>query len=79
MGASWRGGLSGVSLKEGEMAKSVHTAKEHAEKMCALACCPHDLPLKKIKSLVKEAKYICKACARVAADKKNLCQPELIA
>ena len=61
------------------MAKSVHTPQEHAEKMCALSCCPCDLPLTKIKALVKNAKYICKSCARVAADKKNLCEPEPIA
>jgi hypothetical protein len=61
------------------MAKVVHTAAEHQEKMCALACCPHDLPLKKIEALAKGAKYICKSCARVAADKQNLCQPKAIA
>lgn len=62
--------------EEAEMAPAVHTPQEHAEKMCALACCPHDLPLAKIKALAKNAKYICKSCGRVAADQKNLCQPE---
>jgi len=28
------------------------------------------------KELVKNGKYICKACGRVAADGKNLCAPE---
>lgn len=27
------------------------------------------------KELVKNAKYLCKACGRVAADEKNLCKP----
>ncbi len=60
------------------MAKGLHTSAEHGEKMCALACCPHDLPLKKIGALAKDAKYICKSCGRVAADKRNLCQPQAI-
>ncbi len=68
------------SFNEGgvEMADVSHTAEEHAEKMCAMTCCPHDLPLDKIKSLAKDAKYICTACGRVAADQKNLCVPEAI-
>lgn len=60
------------------MASDVHTAEEHAEKMCALTCCPHDLPLEKIKALARNAQYICTACGRVAADPKNLCMPEEI-
>lgn len=44
-------------------------------KMCALTCCPCNLDLKRIKKLVKKAKFICKSCGRVANDKKNLCQP----
>jgi hypothetical protein len=59
------------------MAKS-HSAKEHGDKMCALACCPHDLPLAKIKTLVKDAQYVCSACGRAAASAKNLCCPEAI-
>ena len=27
------------------------------------------------KELVKNAKFMCKACGRVAADEKNLCKP----
>ncbi len=55
-----------------------HTKEEHEEKMCALTCCPHDLPLDKIKSLTKNAAYVCRACGRAAADAVNLCQPEKI-
>jgi predicted SprT family Zn-dependent metalloprotease len=59
------------------MAKS-HTSKEHGQKMCALTCCPHDLPIAKIKALVKGAKYVCTACGRAAANARNLCAPEAI-
>jgi hypothetical protein len=52
-----------------------HTKAEHEEKMCALTCCPHDLPLEKIKTLTKNAAYVCKACGRAAANAKNLCEP----
>ena len=64
-----------VLSEDGGMAKSVHSAEAHAEKMCALACCPCDLPLKKLKELVRGAQYICKSCGHVAANRKNLCQP----
>ena len=47
----------------------------HSEKMCAMACCPCNLDLEKIKALAKDAKFICESCGRVAAEKKNLCQP----
>jgi hypothetical protein len=47
----------------------------HAVKMCALTCCPCNLDLPKIKSLVKDPQYICKACGRVANKARNLCQP----
>jgi hypothetical protein len=57
------------------MPDKAHSKAEHEEKMCALTCCPHDLPLEKIKSLVKGAAYVCKSCGRAAADAKNLCQP----
>jgi len=53
----------------------MHSEHNHQDKMCALACCPCNLDLDKIKPLVNNAKYICKSCGRVANDEKNLCQP----
>lgn len=58
------------------MAKAVHTDEEHANKMCAMTCCPHDLPLDKIKDLASEPKYICASCGRVANEEENLCMPQ---
>lgn len=54
----------------------MHHEGEHEAKMCALACCPCNLDLSKLKPLVKDARFICKACGRVAAKRENLCQPE---
>ncbi len=54
---------------------ATHTKDEHENKMCALTCCPHDLPLEKIKSLTKNAAFVCKACGRAAAKAENLCMP----
>jgi hypothetical protein len=34
------------------------------------------VPIEKIKSLVKYAKYICKGCMRTAAKAETLCAPE---
>ncbi len=34
--------------------------------------------LEKYKKLVRDAKYVCKHCGRVAADSKSLCEPELL-
>ena len=45
-------------------------------KMCALTCCPCNLDIDKIKSLVNAPKFICTTCGRVANNKENLCQPE---
>jgi len=44
-------------------------------KMCALACCPCNLDIKKIAPLVNKPMFICKSCGRVANDKQNLCVP----
>jgi hypothetical protein len=47
----------------------------HGTKMCALTCCPCNVDLKKIKTIVGDAQYVCQACGHVAAKAKNLCQP----
>ena len=44
-------------------------------KMCALTCCPCNLDLDKIKSLVNAPKFICATCGRVANKEENLCKP----
>ncbi len=44
-------------------------------KMCALACCPCVLDIKKIMPFVNKPRFICKSCGRVANEKKNLCAP----
>ena len=60
------------------MPAKAHSKAEHGEKMCAVACCPCDLPLAKIKALAKGAAYVCKSCGRAAKDAKNLCKPSKI-
>ena len=58
------------------MACCEETTGKHGEKMCALACCPCNLDVDKLKPLVNDAKFICSSCGRVANEKKNLCRPE---
>jgi len=60
------------------MAKKSPTADDGHEKMCAMTCCPCHLDLKKLKPLVRDAKFICKVCGRVANEKKYLCEPTAI-
>jgi len=45
----------------------------HEDHMCYLVNIKTDLS--KLKEIVKEPQFICKNCARVATDKKNLCNP----
>ncbi len=47
-------------------------------KMCALACCPCTLDIRKLMPLVNQPKFICKSCGRVANKKENLCKPVAI-
>ncbi len=57
------------------MAKKELKVPDCTEKMCAMTCCPCHLDLKKLKPLVRDAKFICKVCGRVANEKKYLCEP----
>lgn len=58
------------------MAKKELNVPDGSEKtMCELTCCPCRLDLKKLKPLVKDPKFICKVCGRVANEKKYLCEP----
>jgi hypothetical protein len=47
----------------------------HNIHMCALTCCACNMDMAKIKSVVKDAQYVCQACGHVAAKAKNLCEP----
>ena len=48
----------------------------HEVHLCYLANLGYHLQnTNQYKSLVREAKYMCKQCGRVAADKMNLCRP----
>lgn len=53
-------------------------AAVHADKMCAMTCCPCNLDIEKVKSLSNAPKFICKSCGRVANEERNLCQPEAL-
>ncbi|MEW6441803.1 MAG: hypothetical protein AB1640_12790 [bacterium] len=52
--------------------KMPHTG--HEEHMCYLVNIRTDLS--KLKELARDAKFICKNCARAAKEKKNLCNAE---
>jgi hypothetical protein len=45
----------------------------HEAHMCYLVNIKTDIS--KLKEIVKDPKFMCKNCARVAADKENLCNP----
>lgn len=45
------------------------------DKMCVLTCCPCNLDIEKLKPLVNDPRFICKACGRVANKEQNLCRP----
>jgi hypothetical protein len=46
----------------------------HENHLCVLT--EKEMPLEKMKPLVKDAKFICVCCRRVAAKAENLCMPE---
>ncbi len=47
---------------------------DHSKHVCQLVA-ENNKDLDKIKGIVKDPKYICFNCARVAASKDNLCNP----
>jgi hypothetical protein len=50
---------------------------EHEEHLCFLQNVGYlKANLNKFKELVKDGKFICRTCGRVAANEKNLCAPE---
>jgi hypothetical protein len=50
---------------------------EHEEHLCFLQNVGYlKTNLNRFKELVKDGKFICRACGRVAASEKNLCGPE---
>ena len=49
----------------------------HKQHLCTM-CESGDCSLEQIKTLVKDAKFICKVCGRVAAAEENLCEPVTI-
>lgn len=51
---------------------------DHAEKMCAVTCCPCNIDLEKVKSRSDNPEYICKTCGRVANSAEHVCDPEPI-
>ena len=49
----------------------------HEEHLCLLQNVGyHTSHMEEYKKLVKDGRYVCKGCGRVAANEKNLCAPE---
>jgi hypothetical protein len=46
----------------------------HENHLCYMT--EKEVPLEKMKPLVKDAKFICHCCRRAAAKAENLCMPE---
>lgn len=46
----------------------------HKKHLCYMV--EKEVPLEEMKSLVKDARYICHCCRRAAAKAENLCLPE---
>lgn len=49
-----------------------------AKRLCKLSCSEIATSLGEIERLVAEPQFLCRACARVAADKKSLCKPQAL-
>ena len=52
----------------------VCTTGDHTRHLCQLVA--WEVPLIEIKPLVRDPKFICKNCARAAADRNRLCDPD---
>ena len=52
------------------------SCENHDQHMCMLMAAK--TPVETLKTLVKDAKYICKNCGRAVADPKNVCAPEAL-
>jgi len=48
------------------------------EKLCSMLFTPGGTDWKVMKILVKDPKYICRECARAAANASHLCSPETL-
>ncbi len=58
------------------MAKAQMPHPGHDKHLCYLNNLGYQISNPKdYKAMVKNGKYLCKVCGRVAADKKNLCKP----
>ncbi len=51
-------------------------AKDDLERTCLCKATKGDFSLKKIRPLVRDARFICAKCGRAAASAKNLCAPK---
>ena len=60
------------------MAGHDHHKGSHDTKLCAMTCCAGRIDLKKLKPLVRDAKFICKECGRAAASAESLCSPKTL-
>ncbi len=49
----------------------------HKQHLCSMAE-SGEISLDQIKDIVRNPKFVCKVCARTAASKDNLCEPEAL-
>jgi len=71
-------GKSAISLSFYFKWRPIMTHHDHAEKMCAVTCCPCHIDLEKVKERSNNPKYICGTCGRVANSEQYVCDPQPI-